>query len=430
MSTNPEGGPEPAPKQETRTTKFTNPPVTIPDTPATDRETAMRNLRATTDPEAAAVNEHYRRTGRLPQIVGSTPLPGATPGGIAGTRFTPINRPAGGTRDQNLPPGITINRAAGGVLPTANPRGRGRGRAKDTAPPVGALPRGIKLIQPGPGPQRNLLRYGTRIRRAPSPKAKPALRPGVPPPSHAEVRQRMAMQTAQRPGVVRYPIRYLGILPDIVSEEFDARTGYNPPPVGQRGTEEEEKRWEGVLEGSLRGWISISGIRLKGVKVPTETGEAAVREELGRELKDVQKRERGAAHLAAEEGTDGGRWARLGQTEAGGLEKNFRTHIELNEADDELEEIKRKVVDALVKHGREIKTEEVSLWLSAVTWGNKPSRMVRWAGRMAEIDDGYWLGFYVYKMTEEGMRAEKARSEKFEKEMRAVENRRVASSRR
>lgn len=244
----------------------------------------MRRLRATNDPEAAAVNEHYRRTGQLPRVVGSTPLAGATPGGIAGTRFTPVNRPAGGTRDQNLPPGITINRAKGAMLPPANPqnRGRGRGRPKDTAPPVGGLPRGIKLIQPGPGPQRNLPRYGAVVRGAPPPpppRPPPALRPGVPPPSHAEVRQRMAMQTGRR-DVIRFPIRYMGVLPDMVSEEFDASTGYNPPPPGQKGTDEEEKCWEVTLRGSLRGvdfrqwnlsWL-MRMTQLKYGEIPTEGG--------------------------------------------------------------------------------------------------------------------------------------------------------------
>ncbi|KFY26258.1 hypothetical protein V491_01384, partial [Pseudogymnoascus sp. VKM F-3775] len=52
----------------------------------------MRRLREFQDPEAAAVNEYHRRTGQLPSVIGARPLPGAE-GGIAGTRFTPVNRP-------------------------------------------------------------------------------------------------------------------------------------------------------------------------------------------------------------------------------------------------------------------------------------------------------------------------------------------------
>ncbi|OBT66288.1 hypothetical protein VE03_04397 [Pseudogymnoascus sp. 23342-1-I1] len=407
MSTNPGGGP----RRGARTSRHTTRPVPIPAAPATDRSAAMSALRAHRDPATAAVNAHFAHTGQLPRIAGATPLPRAVPAGIGSS---PANRARG--RGQ---PGRHWTR----------PR-----KPKELAPPpIGGLPKGTKIIQPGRGPQQNLPRYGVVPQRAPVPLAMPAQRPGVPPPSYADIRQRMGMQTAQG-GVMKYPIRYLGLLPDVVSEEFDASTGYNPPPMGRRGTDEEEARWEAVREGSLRGvilgewnasWL-MRMAQLKGVEVPEGEGEAAVREELRRALREVQKVGRTVAQKAAVEGTDGGRWSRLAVTEGGRVEKHLQGYIEIDEGRDELEAIKAKVVAKMVNSGCEIKVDEVSLWLSAVTWGNKPSRMVRWAGRNAEIDDGYWLGIYVYRMTEEGKKAERERSEKFKRESKAVAGRAVA----
>lgn len=282
------------------------------------------------------------------------------------------------------------------------------------------------LKQPGPEPRRYLRRYGAFISSSPPIPSlpPPALRPDVPPPSFADLAARKKMEVAGR-GVVRYPIRYMGMLPDVLSEDFDASTGYNPPPEGERGTEEQEREWEKVRVGSLRGvvfdeWDTSALMRmaqLKGVKISRGEGEAAVREELLTALREVQKAERAVAQKASLEGTDGGRWVMLG-TRAGREEIEMEVDIELDEEKDDLGWMQGKVVRSLMRFGLDLEIKEVSLWLSAVTWGEKPPRLVRWAGRNAERDDGYWLGLYVYRMTETGMKIEKERGEKYEREMR------------
>ncbi|ELR07494.1 hypothetical protein VC83_02125 [Pseudogymnoascus destructans] len=395
-------------------------------TPISPKDAAMHRLRALQDPETEAINQHYRRTGQLPRVLGSSPL--ATSSGIAGTRFTPVNRPVAGTSGTRPGgedvPGVTINRAInGGVAPGANPQGRNPGPARGTrgrlpAPKPMGLPPGVILRQPGLEPRRNMTRYGAFIEDSPEPP--PARRPDVPPPTDAEMRARLAMQTGQR-GVMKYPIRYMGILPDVLSEDFDASTGYNPPPPGQRGTEAEERAWKKVREESLRGvrfeewntsWL-MRMAQLKGVSVALEGGDAAVREALERELTEVKIAERAVAVQVAAERRDGGRWARVVEREV-----EQECYILLDEDKDDLEKIKSKVAMTWQRTKMDIAAGDVSLWLSAVTWGNKPSRMVRWAGRNAEMDDGHWLGFYMYRMTRTGKRAEVEGNERYEREMR------------
>jgi hypothetical protein len=53
-------------------------------------------------------------------------------------------------------------------------------------------------------------------------------------------------------------------------------------------------------------------------------------------------------------------------------------------------------------------------------WGGRPARLTRWAGRNAEVDDGYWFGLYVYKLTELSERDEKMMNEMYLREMREV----------
>lgn len=227
------------------------------------------------------------------------------------------------------------------------------------------------------------------------------------------------------PGWLKIPIIYKGTLPDVMYDEFDASTGYHPRPGGWKGTEEQERRYKAVREGSLRGvdfatwntsWL-MRMAQLKGVDMSeVGGGEAAKQGELERMLNDVKRAEAVVAKKAAEAGTDGLRWAKFE-----GRETEVQTHILLEDEKDELEVIKEKVATALrgVIH---IDAKEVSLWVSAVTWGNLPSRMVRFAGRNAEIDDGYWLGLYVYRMSRGSIVAEqnKENIERCEREMRDV----------
>jgi hypothetical protein len=415
----------------------------------------MARLRAIQDPETEAINQYYRRTGQLPRVLGQTPLPGATTwSGIAGTRFTPINRPganvnaagtsftainrpgastAGGARqgDENLPPGISINRAEpGGTAPGANPRGRGplpaRGpRGRLPAPTPMGLPAGAILRQPGPEPKRNLRRYGAFIESSPEPV--PELRRNVPPPSSFDLAARAEME-GDRPGWLKIPIIYKGTLPDGLYDGFDASTGYNPIPADWDGTEEEEKRWKKDREGSLRGvdfgtWNSSWLMRmaqLKGVGMAgVEGGEAHVRDELMRMLNNVKKTEAVAAKKAAEEKKDGEQWARF---EGGEVEA--RTFIWVRDDKDGLDVIKEKVVAALRQVAElsmlKMEAKDVSLWLSPVMWGGRPARLTRWAGRNAEVDDGYWFGLYVYKLTELSERDEKMMNEMYLREMREV----------
>ncbi|OBT94910.1 hypothetical protein VE01_07487 [Pseudogymnoascus verrucosus] len=440
MASNPPNPPPGAGKRTKTPPPTTDDSFTIALTP---RNVAMQRLRDLQDPETAAINEHYRRTGQLPRVLGQSPLAGslaAPTSGIAGTRFTPVNRPAAnaggttftpvnpagagttgaGTRpgDTNIP-GVTINRATNGsVAPGANPRARGpRGRLP--APTPMGLPPGVIVRQPGVEPRRNMQRYGAFIEDSPEPP--PALRPDVPPPSDAELRARLAMQTGQK-GVIKYPIRYMGILPDELSEDFDASTGYNPPPPGQRGTDAEERAWEKVRVESLRGvrfgewntsWL-MRMAQLKGVGVELEGGEAEVREVLERELTEVKMAEKAVAVQEALVGTDGGRWAKVVEAEV-----EQERYILVDEDKDDMEVIKSKVATTWQQQAKmDLPASDVSLWLSAVTWGTKPSRMVRWAGRNAEMDDGHWLGIYVYRLTRKGKAAEVERNEQYEREAR------------
>ncbi|OBT91186.1 hypothetical protein VE02_00307 [Pseudogymnoascus sp. 03VT05] len=454
--------PNPPPGPEKRTK--TPPPTTVQFTSlTTPKDVAMARLRAIQDPETAAINDYYRRTGQLPHVLGQTPLPGST-GGIAGTRFTPINRPganaagtsftpinrpgartAGGARpaDENLPPGISINRAGTGGANAAgtsftpinrpgagnagaNPRGRGPGPVRGPGgrrpvPQPMGLPPGVVVRQPGVAARKNMLRFGAFIEN--SPEATPALRPDVPPPAHAEMRARSAMQTGQK-GVVRYPVRYMGLLPDVLSEDFDASTGYNPPPPGEGGTAEQEREWRKVREESLRGvrfeewntsWL-MRMAQLKGVSVELEGGEAAVRDALERELTEVKIAEKAVAVQAAFVGDDGGRWAKVAEVEV-----EQERYVLVDEDKDDLEVIKSKVATMWQQQAKmDLPASDVSLWLSAVTWGHKPSRMARWAGRNAEVDDGHWLGFYMYRLSWKGKKAEAERNEEYEREMRRL----------
>ncbi|KFY18538.1 hypothetical protein V493_08534 [Pseudogymnoascus sp. VKM F-4281 (FW-2241)] len=423
------------PPGRARTTAMNAPRADETRIPATPRESAMRRLRAFQDPETAAVNEHYRQTGQLPQIKGSTPMPGATPDGIAGTRFTPVNRPRGGAagaqaEEGNLPPGIAINRArAGGRAPVAIPQPRAPkqtwrvNRNGVFAPNFSDLPPGIALRQPGPGQRRDLRRYGAFIPSSPSTPSMPsqmpppALRPAVPPPSHFDLAERTNMARRGQ-GWLKIPIIYMGTLPDLVYDEFDARTGYNPPPEWE-GPEDE--KWKTVLEGSLRGvrfsewntsWL-MRMAQLKEVDMSVmEGGDADQRHDLESMLNNVQTTEASIAKQAAEDGEDGKRWARFEGTEV-----ETQTHVWVHE-DMVLDVIKIEVATSLRR--RNIEAEEVSLWISSVTWGNKPARMMRFAGRNSEIDDGYWLGFYVYRLSPGGAELEKQMSERYERETRAV----------
>lgn len=219
-------------------------------------------------------------------------------------------------------------------------------------------------------------------------------------------------------GWLKIPIIYMGTLPDLVYDEFDARTGYNPPPEWE-GPEDE--KWKTVLEGSLRGvrfsewntsWL-MRMAQLKEVDMSVmEGGDADQRHDLESMLNNVQTTEASIAKQAAEDGEDGKRWARFEGTEV-----ETQTHVWVHE-DMVLDVIKIEVATSLRR--RNIEAEEVSLWISSVTWGNKPARMMRFAGRNSEIDDGYWLGFYVYRLSPGGAELEKQMSERYERETRAV----------
>ncbi|KFY33014.1 hypothetical protein V495_08513, partial [Pseudogymnoascus sp. VKM F-4514 (FW-929)] len=397
-------------------------PTPTTPTPNAAKTAATRALRENRDPAIAALNNRFQRTGQLPRVVGSSPLAGAI-----GT----------GTNDPNdTPPGITITRATGTTrFPGVNRRGlpprpptTGRRRGPTAAQPP--LPGGIKLVQPGPGRRGGLRRYGPFITSSPltspsigsSPPPPPALTPNVPPPSHWELAARAAM-TTNKQGLVKYPIIFKGTLMSLLYEEFDARSGHNPPPGGWKGSEEDEKRWKEVRDGNLRGvefeewnlsWL-LRMAQMKGVEVDMSgpaRGEAALADEVTWQLEGVKKAEAEVAKKAGEEQKDGIRWTRFV-----GNDREIKTFIYVDEEKDTLEDIKKKVVRVLRPTLVNIEEREVSLWLSAVTWGTKPSRLVRFAGRNAERDDGYWLGLYVYRL-EHGGSDERRKIEWHERELR------------
>jgi hypothetical protein len=241
------------------------------------------------------------------------------------------------------------------------------------------------------------------------------LTPNVPPPSHFELAARAAM-TTNKPGLLKLPIIFKGTLPNLW-EDFDARTGHNPPPEAWKDERWKEEEYEKILEGSLRGvefdeWNSSWLLRMAQMKKveieisdPHE-GEAMLADYTAWRLKTVQRDEAAVAKKEAEEGKDkGGRWAHFE-----GSDKEVQTYIHIEEETDTLHDIKKKVVAVLRRYLGHFEESEVSLWLSAVTWETKPSRLVRWAGRNAERDDGYWLGLYVYRLSEKGIQSERERN--------------------
>lgn len=227
--------------------------------------------------------------------------------------------------------------------------------------------------------------------------------------------------TTNKPGLVRYPIIFKGTLPYHLYEDvgdFDARTGYNPAPEGWTCPEQAK-----VFEKTLRGvefeewngsWLMRMG-QMKGVDISElGEGEAAKREELIWRLERVKRAEADVAKKAAVETNAWLTWAKFEESD-----KEIHAHILVDEEKDTMHDIRQKIITVLRRSNIHIEEAVMSLWLSAVTWGNKPSKLARWVGRNAERDDGYWLGIYVYKLTEQGAREEKEANEKYEKEMRA-----------
>lgn len=224
------------------------------------------------------------------------------------------------------------------------------------------------------------------------------------------------------PGWTKVSVIFKGNLPEVLYDGFDASTGHNPAPWS--GPEEEKREFERVREESLRGvhfsrwnlsWM-MRMAQLKRLDISgLDEGEANFRHELEEMLGVVKKAEAKVAKNAAEEGTDGGQWAKFQ-----GEEREVRTHIWVWDETDELEVIKEKVSLALEKNGQQrvfIDAGEVSLWMSAVTWGKIPSRMTRLAGRNGEIDDGYWLGLFAYRMPKEAARRELLLRDEYDRKM-------------